>query len=173
MTSPQILVNNWSVWLPQSVCVLNFSMLDLVTHLPQDRRTLCSDLFSPHSELWTLTKGILLSAPCWAKQRELLHSLSLSKVCLLVLLYLSWLFPESSPNCKHLPQAAEKTVTQDCSNSQIHARWRGNIIFQLLRSLCLQYKDPISTAAHCHTISTCTELSYFFTTRWLPLQKEG
>lgn len=75
----------------------------------------------------------------------------------------TWLFPECSPNCKHFPQAAEKTLTQDCSNSQIHAKWRGNIFFQLLRSVCLQSKDHISTAAHCHTISTSTELTYFFT----------
>lgn len=100
-------------------------------------------------------------------------SLSLSKVCLLVLLYLSRLFPESSPNRKHFPQAAEKTVTQACSDSQIHAKWRGNTIFQLLRSLCLESKDHVSTTAHCHTTSTYTELSYIFTIWWHSLQKEG
>lgn len=78
---------------------------------------------------------------------------SLSKVCLLVLLYLSWLFSDSSPNCKHFPQAAEKTVTQCCSDSQIHAKWRGNIIFQLLRSLFTaqgshQHQGPLPHTGH-------------------------
>ena len=78
---------------------------------------------------------------------------SLSKVCLLVLSYLSWLLSESSPNCKHFPQAVEKTVTQCCSNSQIHAKWIGNIIFQLLRSLFTaqgshQHQGPLPCTRH-------------------------
>lgn len=154
------------------MCVLSFLMLDLfMQSTSRPKNPLFQPIFLLQSAVDCDQRHPPNCSLLSQTDRALASPLSLSKVCLLVLLYLSWLFPECSPNCKHFPQAAEKTLTQDCSNSQIHAKWRRNIFFQLLRSLCLQSKDHISTVAHCHTIRTCTELSYFFTTWWFHLHR--